>query len=70
MDGHILVGGNGAALVDGLTDNVDDSAESLGSDRHHNRPFGVADALSSDQTFCRVERDRSYIVSAQVLCNL
>lgn len=70
MDGHVLVGRNRSTLVDGFTDNVDDSAESFGSDWHHNGSFRVADSLSSDKAFCGVESDRSYIVSAQMLRNL
>lgn len=70
MDGSVLVGLDGAALVDGLTDHVDDSAEGLGADGHQDGGAGVDDALASDQALSGVQGNGSHVVAAQVLSDL
>jgi len=67
MDGEELVGVNGALLVDGLTNDVDDSSEGLGTDRHHDGVAGVVDLLASDESFSGVEGNRSHVVASQML---
>jgi hypothetical protein len=37
MDRAVLIGVDGTPLVNGLSNDVDDSAESLGTNGHHNR---------------------------------
>ena len=70
MDGQELVGSDGAALIDWLTDNVDDSAESFGADGHLNGITGVLDGLATNETLGGVESDGAHVVSTQVLGDL
>lgn len=70
MDGSELGGLDGAALVDGLTDHVDDSAEGLGADGHQDGGTGVDDALTSDQALSGVQGNGSHVVATQVLSDL
>jgi hypothetical protein len=70
MDGEELGGGDGATLVDGLTNDIDDSSESLLANGHHNGGTGVLDTLASDETFGGVESDGSHVVSSEMLGNL
>jgi len=67
MNGSVLVGQNGTTFVDGLTDDIDDSAESLGADGHQNGVASVGDGLSTNQTFGGVEGDGSDVVAAKML---
>merc|ERR1719481_926450 len=50
VDGLSLVSGNGTPLINGLTNDVDDSAKSLRTDRDHDGVASVIDDLASDQT--------------------
>ena len=70
MDGQELVGSDGAALVDWLTNNVDDSAESFRADGHLDGITGVLDGLAADETLSGVESDGAHVVSTQVLGDL
>lgn len=70
MDWQFLVSTNGAALINRLTDNVDDSAESFGANRHHDGITSVLDGLSTDETLSGVESDGAHVVSTQVLGDL
>ena len=70
MDRSVLGGVDGATLVDGLTDNVDDSAESLGADGHHNGVAGVVDLLATHETFRGVQSDGAHVVATQMLGDL
>ena len=70
MDGESLVSADGAALIDGLTNDVDDSAECLWADGHTDRVASVLDGLSTHETLCGVESDSSHVVSTQVLGDL
>ena len=69
MDGKGLLVTNRTTLIDGLTDDVDDSAESLGTNGHHNGRANVSDALSTDETLSRVEGDGTDVVAAKMLGN-
>ena len=46
-----------AHLVDRLTDNVEDTAESLGADRHNDLLAGIENLLAADQTIGGVHGD-------------
>ena len=67
MDGQVLGGLDGALLVDGLTNDVHDSAEGGGSNGHHDGVAGVVDLLTSDETLGGVQSDGSHVVATQVL---
>jgi hypothetical protein len=69
MDGAIFIGVDGTPLVNGLSNDVDDSAESLGTNGHHNGRANVSDALSTDETLSRVEGDGTDVVAAKMLGN-
>ena len=59
-----------AALIDGLTNDVDDSAERLGADGDSDGVASIHDRLSTHETLSGVESDRSHVVSTQVLGDL
>ena len=70
MDGESLVSADGAALIDGLTNDVDDSAERLGADGDSDGVASIHDRLSTHETLSGVESNRSHVVSTQVLGDL
>merc|ERR1719410_148788 len=70
VDGLSLVGVNGAPLVNGISDNIDDSAESLGSDGDHDGAASVIDNVSSDETLSTVHGNGPDGVLSQVLGDL
>ena len=70
MDGSELVSLDGAALVNWLTNHVDNSAESLWADWHENGRTGVLDWLATHKTLGGVERNGSDVVATQVLGDL
>ena len=70
MDGEVLVGADWATLVDGLTDNVDDSAEGLRTDGHFDGIASVLDGLTTHETFSGVESDGTHVVATQMLGDL
>ena len=67
MDGKGLLVTDWAALVNGLTDDVDNTAEGLGTDRHLDGVTGVLDGLTTDETFGGVKSDGTHVVATQVL---
>jgi len=64
------LGADGALLIDGLADNVDDSAEGLGADGDPDRIASVQHFLAADQALGGVERDGAHVAAAQVLRDL
>jgi hypothetical protein len=70
VDRSVLVSQDGTFLIDGLTDNVDDSAESLGTDGHHDGVSGVSDGLSTNEALSGVESDGADVVATQMLGDL
>merc|ERR1711862_884603 len=70
MDGLSLVSGNGTPLINGLTNDVDDSTKSLRSHGDHDGIAGVVDNLASNQTLCTIHGNGSDGVLSQVLGNL
>jgi hypothetical protein len=70
VDRAEFVGLDGTAFVDGLADDINNSAESLGADGHQNGGAGVEDGLSADQTFGGVEGDGTHVVASQMLGDL
>ena len=70
MDRQNLLVSNGTALVDRLTNNIDDSAKSLGADRHLNGVASVEDGLAADKTLSGVEGDGAHVVATQMLGDL
>ena len=70
MDGKGLLVTDWAALVNGLTDDVDNTAEGLGTDRHLDGVTGVLDGLTTDETFGGVKSDGTHVVATQVLGDL
>ena len=69
VDGGELVGVDGAPLVNGVTDNVDDPAQGLLSHGDLDGGAGVDDRLAADQTLRTVHGDRPHSVLSQVLGN-
>jgi len=70
MDGKVLVGVDGATLIDGLTNNVDDSAESCVTDGNLNWRVSVSDGLTANEAFGGVKSDGAHVVTTQVLGDL
>jgi hypothetical protein len=67
MDWQKLSGIDWSPLIDGFSNDVDDSSESLGSNWNHDGVSSIVDLLASNKTFSRVKSDGSHIVSSQVL---
>ena len=70
MDRSVLVSLDGATLINGLTNDINDSSESLGADGHENGGASVVHGLATDETFSGVESDGSDVVATQVLGDL
>ena len=70
MDGAELGGVDGTTFVNGLANNVDGAAESLGADGNHDGVSSVGDGLSTDETLSGVHSDGADVVSTQVLGDL
>ena len=69
MNWEKLVGIDWATLVDGLANDINDSAESACADWHLNWGASIEDGLSSDETLCGVESDGAHVVASQMLGN-
>jgi len=67
VDGEELGGVDGAAFVDGLTNNINDSAESLGTHGDADGVASVSDGLAAHETLRGVEGDGPHVVATQVL---
>ena len=50
MDGAVLISVNGASFVNRLSNNINDSAKSLGTHGHHDGEASVQDGLSTNET--------------------
>lgn len=70
VNGQELVGVDGTTLIDGLTNDIDDAAESLGTDGHLNGGSRVHDGLATHETLSGVESDGTHVVATQVLGDL
>jgi peptide chain release factor 1 len=70
VDGSVLVGVDRSFLIDGLSNNVDDSSESLRADGHLNRVTSVNNFLASNESLSRVESDSSDVRSTKMLGDL
>ena len=70
MDRSVLVSFDGATLINGLTNDINDSSESLGADGHENGGASVVHGLATDETFSGVESDGSDVVTAEMLSDL
>ena len=70
VNGSEFVSVDGAPLVNGITNDVDDAAESLITDRNTNRSSGIGDLLSTDQTFGTVHGNGPDGILSQMLGNL
>lgn len=69
VNGGALVGVDWTTLIDGLTNDVDDTAESLSTDGNTNGRASVDDLLATNQTLCSVHGDGTHGVLTQVLGN-
>ena len=70
MDRHLMRRVERRAFIDRLADDVDQAAESFGTDRHRYRAAGIADLHPAHQSLGRVHRDASHGVFAEMLCDL
>ena len=57
-----LLGGDGTPLVDGLTDDIHDPAQSLGTHWDSDGGASVQNPLSTDQTLCTVHGNGTHCV--------
>jgi len=67
VDGSVHISLDGTTLIDGLTNNIDDSSECCGTDGHQNGGANITDGLSSNETLCSVKSNSSDVVSSQML---
>jgi len=70
VDRKARLGLHGLAVVDRVTDHVEDAAEALGPDGHRDGAAGVAHGHAADQPVGRVHRDGADGVLAEVLGDL
>lgn len=70
VDGGALGGFDGAPLVDGLADHVDNAAQGLSADGDSDGGASVLDAVSTDQTLGTVHSDGAHGVLSQMLGHL
>ena len=70
MDRKSLAGADGTTLVNGLTNDIDDAAESLGTDGNSNGSASVLNGLSTHETLSGVESDGTHVVATQMLGDL
>ena len=70
MNGQVLVGLDGTTLIDGLTNDIDDTAESLGTNGHSNGSVSVSDWLATHETLSGVKSNGTHIVATQMLGDL
>ena len=70
MDGPEFVGANRTTLIDGLTNDVDDATEGLGTDGHANGITSVIHGLATHKTLSGVEGNGAHVVATQVLGGL
>ena len=70
VDGSELISLDGTTLVNGLTNNINDSAEGFGADGDQNRRTSVLNWLSTDETFGGVKSNGPDVVATQVLGDL
>ena len=70
MDGSVLGGVNGSTLIDGVTDDIDNSSKGFRTDGDENGCTSVVDYLTSDETVCGVESDGSHVVTTEMLSDL
>ena len=70
MDGSVFGRVNWATFVNWLSNDVDDSAQSLGTDWNHDWIAGVFDLLSTHETLSGVQSNCAHVVATQVLGDL
>jgi hypothetical protein len=70
VDGKEFGGFDWTALIDGLTDHINDSAESFLADRDFNGILSVSDGLSTNQALRRVQSNGAHVIASQVLGDL
>jgi len=58
---------NGSSLIDWVSDDIHDSAKSLGSYWDSNWSSSIVDLLSSDQSLCGIHGDCSHSGVSQML---
>ena len=58
---------NRTALINRLTDNIHDTAESFRAHRHCDRCLKVSNSLTANKTFSRVHRNGADCVLSQML---
>jgi len=56
-------------VVDRFADHVENAAQSLGADRHHDRIAGIDDLGAAHQPVRGVHRDRAHGILAEMLCH-
>ncbi len=67
MNGIVFLGINWPSFVDGLSNHIDNSAQSLRAHWNHNGISGVFHTLSSHQPVSLIQRNRPHSRVAQVL---
>lgn len=70
MDRSVHIGIDGTTLINGLSDNVDNSSEGLGTDGYENGGTDITDSLTSDETFSGIKSDSTDVVSSEMLGDL
>ena len=70
MNWSVLISLDGTTLIDGLTNNIDDSSEGLGTDGYQNGGADIADTLSSNETLSGIKGNGTDVVSTEMLGDL
>lgn len=69
VDWSVLRGVDGAAFVDGLSNHINNSTESLSAHGHEDGGTSVLHFLTSHESFGRVKSNSSDVVASQMLGN-
>ena len=67
MDGSVLVSVDGSLLIDGLSNDVDNSSQSLRTDGNLNRIASVEYFLPSNESFSGIESNSSDVAATKML---
>lgn len=70
VDRSVHIGIDGTTLINGLSDNVDNSSEGLGTNGYENGGTDITDSLTSNETFSGIKSDSTDVVSSEMLGDL
>lgn len=70
MDGSVLGGVDGTALIDGFTNDIDNSSKCLRTNRHENGCAGILHVLATHEALSGVQGNCADVVATEMLGDL